>query len=69
MKYSGRFEPPPVTIRLSGASTESSSVAYLSAEVLKKEAGTQFQPELVECFVKCRKEIELAEKKMELGER
>ena len=38
-------------------------------EVLKKEAGTQFQPELVECFVKCRKEIELAEKKMELGER
>ena len=36
-------------------------------EVLKKEAGRQFQPELVECFIKCRKEIEQIERKMELG--
>ena len=27
-------------------------------EIIKNEAGKQFQPELVECFVKCRKEIE-----------
>ncbi len=33
-------------------------------EVLQKEAGRQFQPELVECFIKCRKEIELVERKM-----
>ena len=30
-------------------------------ERLVNESGKQFQPELVECFVKCRKEIELIE--------
>ncbi len=28
-------------------------------DVLMKEAGKQFQPELVECFIRCKKEIEL----------
>ena len=36
-------------------------------DVLKKEAGRQFQPELVECFIKCRKEIKVIEKKMTLA--
>ena len=26
--------------------------------ILKKESGRQFQPELVECFLQCKKEIE-----------
>jgi len=30
-----------------------------AVERLKAESGRQFQPELVECFIKCRKEIEL----------
>lgn len=28
-------------------------------DILENEAGRQFQPELVECFIRCRKEIEL----------
>ena len=32
-----------------------------AVERLLAESGRQFQPELVECFVKCRKEIELIE--------
>lgn len=36
-------------------------------DVLKKEAGRQFQPELVECFIKCKKEIKVIEKKMTLA--
>lgn len=36
-------------------------------QVLKREAGRQFQPELVECFVKCRKEVEKIELKMTRG--
>ena len=36
-------------------------------EFLKKEAGKQFQPELVECFIKCKRDIEILEKTM--GER
>jgi len=32
--------------------------------VLIKESGRQFQPELVECFVRCRKEIELIDLRM-----
>lgn len=35
-------------------------------QILKREAGRQFQPELVECFIKCRKEIETIERKMTL---
>lgn len=35
-----------------------------AVEVLKQEAGRQFQPELVECFVTCRKEIEQIEQMM-----
>lgn len=30
-------------------------------DILQKEAGRQFQPELVECFIKCRKKIETIE--------
>lgn len=36
-------------------------------EILRKEAGRQFQPELVECFIQCRKEIETIERKMTQG--
>ena len=32
-----------------------------AAERLQVESGRQFQPEIVECFIKCRKEIELIE--------
>ena len=32
-----------------------------AVERMQAESGRQFQPELVECFVKCRKEIELIE--------
>ena len=34
--------------------------------ILKKEAGRQFQPELVECFLKCKDEIKLMEHKMNM---
>ena len=36
-------------------------------ELLKKDAGRQFQPGLVECFIKCRKEIERIERRMMQG--
>lgn len=32
-------------------------------DVLKKEAGRQFQPELVECFIQCRNEMEQMERR------
>ncbi len=35
-----------------------------ACEVLRQESGKQFQPELVECFISCRKEIERIEQMM-----
>ena len=39
---------------------------YGAMAILKKEAGRQFQPELVECFLKCKDEIKLMEHKMNM---
>jgi len=36
-------------------------------DILQKEAGRQFQPELVECFIKCKDEIEIIDRKMNQG--
>ena len=41
-----------------------SMTAGRALEVLKSESGKQFQPELVECFVACREEIEQINRKM-----
>lgn len=48
--YDGMVSWKPYRERISGGDAR---------KILQKESGKQFQPELVECFVKCRKEIEL----------
>ncbi len=48
--YDGMVSWKPYRERISGVDAR---------KILQKESGRQFQPELVECFAKCEKEIEL----------
>ena len=48
--YDGMVSWKPYRERISGVDAR---------KILQKESGRQFQPELVECFIKCGKEIEL----------